>query len=81
MQKDKFGRTPDSINYGADKFIAVEWDSTSTPGVTYLRGDYNDPCVIQKIDNNTHTITWAVGNWADRTTLNYGSDRILNAGV
>ena len=81
MQKDKFGRPPTSINYGSDKFIAVEWDSTTTPGVTYLRGDYADVCVIKRIDNNTGTVTWAVGAWADRASLTYGDDRILDAEV
>lgn len=80
MQKDKFGRTPDSINYG-DKFRAVEWDSETTPGVTYLRGDYADPCVMKRIDHTNHTVTWAKGNWENRASLTFGDDRIINAGV
>jgi len=78
MQKDKFGRPANSINYGLEKFTAVEWDSTTTPGVTYLRGDYADPCVIKRIDTVNHTIKWGKGAWANRASLNYGNDRILN---
>lgn len=80
MQTDKFGRPVNSINYGSDDFIAVEWDTTTTPGVTYLRGDYADECVIKKIDSNNHTISWAKGAWANRASLEYGDDRILNIG-
>jgi hypothetical protein len=81
MQKDKFGRPQNSINYGNEKFTAVEWDNTTTPGVTYVRGDYAEVCVIKKIDNNNKTITWAYGAWADRASLEYGNDRLLNKGV
>ena len=80
MQKDKFGRPANSANYG-EKFHAVEWDSTSVPGKTFLRGDYADPCVMKCIDNTNHTVTWAKGNWANRATLTFGDDRIINVGV
>lgn len=80
MQKDIFGRPANSMNYG-DRFRAVEWDDTSTPGVIYLRGDYANPCIIKRIDNNNRTVKWARGNWTSRTILSYGDDRMLNVGV
>ena len=81
MQKDKFGRPPTSVNYGQEKFTAVEWDSTTTPNVTYLRGDYADVCIIKRIDTVNGTITWAYGEWANRSSLEYGNDRLVNVGV
>ena len=81
MQKDKWGRPANSLNYGVEKFTAVEWDSTTTANVTYLRGDYADTCVIKRIDNATGKITWARGAWANRASLAYGNDRLLNVGV
>ena len=80
MQKDKFGRPANSLNYG-EKFRAVQWDSTSVPGKIFLRGDYGDPCVIQCIDKVNGTKTWVRGMWANRATLEYGDDRMLNVGV
>jgi hypothetical protein len=80
MQKDKFGRTPNSINYG-NEFTPVEWDDTSVSGKTFLRGSYSDPCVIQCVDKTNKTIKWAKGNWSSRTSLVYGDDKLLNVGV
>lgn len=81
MQIDKFGRPANSINYGNEKFTAVEWDSESIPGKILLRGDYSDPCLIKCVDQVNHTITWGSGNWADRAGLEYGDDRLMNVGV
>ena len=80
MSKDKFNRPADSLNYGREEFTAVEWDSTTTAGVVYLRGDYADTCVIQKVDTTARKITWAYGAWSQRASLTYGTDRLLNRG-
>lgn len=77
MQRDKFNRPVESIHYGKEDFVAVEWDSTSSPGVVYLRGDYDDVCIIQKVDTNSGTITWGFGSWENRLGLSYGSDRLI----
>ncbi|MCQ2377996.1 MAG: hypothetical protein MJ016_02150 [Victivallaceae bacterium] len=80
MTKDKFGRPETSINFGNPSFTLVEWDETTTPDVIYSRGDYDEVCVIQKIDNAAGKISWAYGKWSDRTTLEYGDDRIFHRG-
>lgn len=76
MNKDIFGRPAESVNYGREEFTACEWDDTTTAGVIYLRGDYADNCVIQKVDTTNRKITWAYGAWANRASLAYGSDRL-----
>ena len=78
MQTDKMGRPDTSLNYGNREFIAVEWDDTTTADTVYLRGDYADACVIQRIKDNK--IEWSYGNWADRASLAYGHDRLFNRG-
>ena len=74
---DRFGRPEKSINYGVEEFTAVEWDSTTTAGIVYLRGDYADTCLIQKVDRTAQKISWAFGPWADRASLTYGNDRLV----
>ena len=80
MRRDRFGRSGESLNYGREEFTAVEWDDVTTAGVVYLRGNYDDVCVIQKVDTTTRKITWAYGAWAQRASLTYGTDRLLNRG-
>jgi len=75
--RDQFGRPCDSVNYGRQDFTAVEWDDTTTANVIYLRGDYSDQCVIQKVDKTARKITWAYGAWANRASLEYGTDRLV----
>ena len=78
MTKDKFGRPETSINFGNPAFTPVEWDKTTTQDVIYCRGDYDETCVIQKIDNALGKITWAYGKWSERATLTYGDDRLVH---
>ena len=80
MSNDKFNRPAQSLNYGRKEFTPVEWDDTTTDGVIYLRGDYSDSCIIQKVDNSAKTITWAYGAWANRANLTYGNDRLVQRG-
>ena len=75
---DKFGRPVTSINCGREDFTICGWDETTTPGVIYLRGDYADICIICRIDLSAGTVTWARGAWADRASLEYGDDRLIN---
>ena len=74
MQRDRWNRPETSANFGNPEFTPVEWDDTTTEGVVYCRGDYDDVCVIQKVSETK--IEWAYGAWADRATLVYGDDRI-----
>ena len=80
MQRDKFGRPENSVNYGIDKFTPVEWDETTTEGTIYLRGDYDETCLIQRIDVDEGKIGWAFGSWTKRASLEYGNDRLVRRG-
>lgn len=73
--RDKLGRPQTSVNFGRDDFTPVQWDDTGS--VLYLRGDYEDPCLVQRIDNDRGLISWAFGKWDDRASLPYGNDRII----
>lgn len=75
--KDKFGRPAESVNFGREEFTAVEWDDTTTAGVIYLRGDYAESCVIQRVDTTNRRITWAYGKWTQRSSLQYGTDSLV----
>ena len=55
MQTDKMGRPDTSLNYGNREFIAVEWDDTTTVDTLYLRGDYENACVIKRIKGTTRS--------------------------
>ena len=80
MSHDKFNRPEQSLNFGKEDFTPVQWDDTTTSNVIYLRGDYADECLIQKVDSTAKTITWAYGAWANRENLAYGNDRLVKRG-
>jgi len=47
------------------------WDTTTSATVVYEGYKSADQYRICKIDLTAETRTWAVGAWADRTTLTY----------
>ena len=75
MIEDRYGRTSKSIDYGMGKFTPCEWDDTTTEGTIYLRARNTNPTLIKKITatETGGTITYAVGAWADRASLEYKS--------
>lgn len=76
MQKDKFGRPVGSLHYG-ESWQPVEWDTSTTADVIYLRSSYEDMCVIERVDIRNERVSWAYGSWAARASLTYGSDNLI----